>query len=171
MQAVGQNGRLRLHESAPPPGIEPLSLANQAAISIRTSRSMRSRLTSRFSSLSSSRASVVTRSLLRSSSRSASFTEFRIGCSEGSNCRGKPTPDYPTVLTNFMIRSFLPGRVMAGHVPDRSLPAGIHFFTSIQLNLAVAPRPRQLCAPAPIPTTPGGGSASSVGHQSSASSS
>ena len=81
-----KHGPVRLHERVPPLGIESLSLANQAAAFFRMSRSIRSRLTSRFRRSSSRRASVVSPSLRRPSSRS--------GRSPGSLARERQWDDW-----------------------------------------------------------------------------
>ena len=98
-----KGGPVRLHERISPPGIDPLSLANQAAAFFRMSRSILSRLTSRFSSLISLRASVVSPSLRRPSSRSA-CSQFRIVCADGSNSRAKD-PGLRPALASSTIRS------------------------------------------------------------------
>ena len=86
------------------------------------SRSILSRLTSRFSRLISLRASVVRPSLRRPSSRSACLTQFRIVCSDGSNSRATD-PGLRPALTSSTTRSLYSG----GYRP-LLLPAMIHLL-------------------------------------------
>ena len=69
--------------------------ANQAAAFFRMSRSIRSRLISRFARRNSWRSNVVSPSLRRPSSRSACMTQFRIADAEGSNSRASDSGVLP----------------------------------------------------------------------------
>src|SRR3989442_13974337 len=81
------DGLVCRHELESLDGIVLVSRANQAAAFDRIARSSRSWRTSRRSRRSSSRSSVVSPSVRSPVSRAACFTQFRIACAEGSNCR------------------------------------------------------------------------------------
>ena len=104
-------------------------------------RSIRRRFTSRFSSLSSLRASVVRPSLRSPSSRSACLTQFRIVCSEGSNSRARdnalasPIPPEIGNLASLDFLSLSDNNALTGALPQTltRVPLAMFYWVATQL--------------------------------------
>src|ERR1700674_2761492 len=102
------DGLIRVHELERRDGVEPVSVANQAAAFDSISRSSRSTRFSRRSRLSSARSSVVKPSLRKPSSRAACWTHLRMALADGSNSRASSLILRPARANSMIRRRYSP---------------------------------------------------------------